>query len=154
MYLKGWFTLATFDVCGCGRRLRFHRDRKFSIFPLCTLLPQPHAAHLNEPLDTFYVWNVKDGNECIRMTSRYEEWCFYSPEKQIENKVEQRLYVFWIPSKWRIEVIESRDKLIDRWPFSFRYVQCNIINLQNLFQPSHVCGCNLSSVHIRADDAT
>ena len=47
----GWFTWA-FD----GRRLHFHRDRKFSIFPHHTLLPQPHtsnAARVNHALGWF-----------------------------------------------------------------------------------------------------
>ena len=49
---KGWFTCAALDVCGCGRRLHFHRDRKFSIFPYRTLLPQLHASNsacVNQP---------------------------------------------------------------------------------------------------------
>ena len=54
---KGWFAQSAFDACGCGRRLRFCRDRKFSIFThRSTLLPQLHAANasgLNEPLRTF-----------------------------------------------------------------------------------------------------
>ena len=53
---KGSFRWAAFDACGCGRQLRFRRDRKFSIFLHRTLLPQPHesnAARLNEPLICF-----------------------------------------------------------------------------------------------------
>ena len=43
--LKGSPGRAEFDTCGCGRRLRFCRDRKFSIFLHHTLLPQPHASN-------------------------------------------------------------------------------------------------------------
>ena len=49
---KGSFTRSAFDTCGCSRRLRFRRDRIFSISPHCTLLSQPHtsnAACMNEP---------------------------------------------------------------------------------------------------------
>ena len=40
---KGWFTRAAFDVCGYSRRLRFCWDRKFYIFPHCSLLPRLHV---------------------------------------------------------------------------------------------------------------
>ena len=53
LLLKADSHIHVFDACGCGRQLRFHRDRKISIFLHRTLLLQPHAsiaACLNEPL--------------------------------------------------------------------------------------------------------
>ena len=50
-FAAGSFRRSAFEMCGCGRRLRFCRDRKFSIFPHRTLLPHAsNAARLNEPL--------------------------------------------------------------------------------------------------------
>ena len=52
----GWFTWAAFDACGCGRQLHFRRDRKFSIIPLRTLLPQPqtHLMWISLKFDFFH----------------------------------------------------------------------------------------------------
>ena len=98
-FFQGFYTLGAFNAYSYGRQLHFCRDVKFSHFPYCNSLPQPHvsnAPHVNHPFTSpkyliIVIMNRMEEQGCQFLGMAPRSWSL--PSVKLKRVVEVSCYV-------------------------------------------------------------